>query len=116
ALGSGKNNQIQALKNTLDQHNNLGSDLDQHGHTSGPQFAAVNPDESPVPVSPLTFQELTPVVAEAVLRWRSAGAMLTAGDFQLVIADLPDGSGTQTPLDALQVLNHISRASRATGM
>jgi hypothetical protein len=98
ALASGDANQIESLKNTLDKHNNLDSDLDRHGNTSGPQFAAAAPTGPPVEGNPLTEEELAPILAEALARWSAAGAVLTATNFDIAIVDLPDGSAVQPPL------------------
>jgi hypothetical protein len=98
ALASGNANQIESLKNTLDVYNNLDSDLDQHGNTSGPQFAAAAPAGPPVEGDPLSEEELAPILAEALARWSAAGAVPTATNFDIAIVDLPDGSAVQPPL------------------
>jgi hypothetical protein len=87
---------MNALQATLNGYNALGSDLDQNGNTSGPQFAAFTP---PSAVPALTGAELAPIVAAAKANWVAAGA--DAADVNAVrveVADLPDGGKGQLPV------------------
>jgi hypothetical protein len=99
ALAGGSSSTMKSLTTTLTGYNNLGSDVDQNGNSSGPQLAAFAPAKSAGGVPLLTPAQLTPIVAEAKALWVAAGAspQVLAGA-RVQIADLPAGSGGQPPV------------------
>src|SRR5262249_14433657 len=96
---AGTTNAMNTLRSTLDGYNNLGSDLDQNGNTSGPQLASSVPATPLVGAPRLTEEALAPIVAEARARWIAAGASAEAiNAAHVAIADLPDGGNGQLPV------------------